>query len=69
MSPTDIMDRARGAGAYLNGVRRRDTGKPDPALELAAFMSIFHPKIKGKRLRRILQPPSLPSLPAKEGKS
>lgn len=57
----DIRERARAAGAYLNMV------KPTPGrdgmaeeqykkLEMAAFMAVFHPEVKGARLRRIVNP-------------
>jgi hypothetical protein len=50
----DIRDRARAAGCYLNNVRNARTGEVPRDLEMAAFMSIFHPEIKGKRLRRLV---------------
>lgn len=48
------MDRARAAGAWLESRRSRRTGEVPKDEELAAFMSIFHPEIKGKKLKRIL---------------
>lgn len=51
---TDIRDRARAAGCYLNGVRNAQTGEVPRDMEMAAFMSIFHPEVKGRCLRRLL---------------
>lgn len=42
------MERSRAARAYL-GDRT-----PHKDQEMAAFMAIFHPEIKGKRLKRLL---------------
>ena len=49
MKPTE-MDRVRAARAVLTG----DGICKNEEMELAAFMSIFHPNIKGKRLKRIM---------------
>ncbi len=51
----DIRTRARAAGCYLEMTRSRETGRVAKDVELAAFMAIFHPEVKGKRLRRLLK--------------
>lgn len=46
----DMMLHARAARCYVKQTRQVD----DPRIEVAAFMAIFHPDIKGKRLDNIL---------------
>lgn len=41
----ELMEKARATVAYINSSHRRGT-EEDDAVELAAFMSIFHPNFK-----------------------
>ena len=45
----NMMEQARAARCYFDS-----TYNKNEAAELAAFMSIFHPNIKGERLQRIM---------------
>ena len=47
----DIMERARAGGCYLRNAFRENAPED---LKLAAFMAIFHPEIKGKRLKNLI---------------
>jgi len=50
----DIRERARAAGCVLEAWRSERTGEVPKKESLAAFMSIFHPEIKGKKLKALL---------------
>lgn len=54
-TPPDIMHHARACGAMLNSMRSPATGRPPEDMEMAAFMVVFHPQIKGKRLKKVLE--------------
>lgn len=54
VSQPDIRERARAAGCWLNAGRSRRTGEVDKEQEMAAFMSVFHPEIKGKKLKALV---------------
>lgn len=51
----DIRERARAAGCWLNA-RRSNDGNVPKSEEMAAFMAIFHPEIKGRKLAALLHP-------------
>lgn len=51
----DIREHARAVGCFVES-RRNRSGENDKALEMAAFKAVFHPEIKGKRLRKLLKP-------------
>jgi len=49
-----IMERSRAAGCWLNSRRSRRTGEVPKDEEMATFMAIFHPEIKGKKLKDLM---------------
>jgi len=54
VSQPDIMERTRAAGCWLNGRRSRRTGDVPKDESMAAFMAIFHPEIKCKKLKALV---------------
>lgn len=48
------MRRVEAARCWIDERRTRDGAAPE-GLEMAAFMSIFHPEVKGKKLKAILK--------------
>lgn len=51
----DKLQHARACGAMLDAYRNPATGHPPENMEMAAFMAVFHPNIKGKRLKRVME--------------
>lgn len=51
----DKLHHARACGAMLESYRSPATGHPPKDMEMAAFMAVFHPNIKGKRLKQVME--------------
>jgi len=49
----DIRHLARANGAMVEASRNRNGETPE-GLEMAAFMAVFHPSIKGKKLKALV---------------
>ena len=49
----DIREVARANGAIVEAFRN-PRGEVPEGMEMAAFMAIFHPNIKGKKLKKLL---------------
>ena len=53
VSQPDIMQAARANGALVESHRNR-LGETSEGMEMAAFMAVFHPNIKGKKLKALV---------------
>ena len=53
VSQPDIRHLARANGALVESHRNRNGELPD-GMEMAAFMAVFHPNIKGKKLKALV---------------
>jgi hypothetical protein len=53
VSQPDIRETARANGALVEAHRNRKGEVPE-GMEMAAFMAVFHPNIKGKKLKALV---------------
>lgn len=53
VSQPDIRHLARANGALVDAHRNRNGEAPE-GMEMAAFMAVFHPNIKGKKLKALV---------------